>query len=137
MGRQWTYGYTGSDLTSATDPMGNKTTYTYGAGSTGNPPAGQRPAHHHRPERPARRPRRRRRHRQRLRRARPGDQPDRPDGQSHHLQLLRQRRDGDCMNTATGTGFTTVTDPDGNTTVDSYTAGALTGQAKLQRRHAR
>jgi hypothetical protein len=37
MGRQWPYGHTASQLTSATDPMGNVTTYTYGQGSTGNP----------------------------------------------------------------------------------------------------
>jgi hypothetical protein len=35
--RTWTYGYTSNDLTSATSPIGNETSYTYGAGSTGNP----------------------------------------------------------------------------------------------------
>ncbi len=38
MGRRWTYTHgSGGDLTSVTDPMNNVTTYTYGAGSTGNP----------------------------------------------------------------------------------------------------
>ena len=41
---------------------------------------------------------------------------------------------GDCMNAATGTGFVTVTDPDGNTTVDNYTQGALAAADRLDRR---
>ena len=38
---------------------------------------------------------------------------------------------GDCMNPATGTGFVTVTDPDGNTTVDNYDDGTLAAETHL------
>ena len=40
---------------------------------------------------------------------------------------------GDCMNTATGTGLVTVTDPDGNKTVYAYTQGTLA--ARVLDRH--
>ena len=42
---------------------------------------------------------------------------------------------GDCMNPATGTGFVTVTDPDGNTTVDDYTDGTLAAETQTTGRH--
>ena len=100
--------------------MSNKTTYTYGAGINRQPAAGQRPAHHHQPQRPARRPRRRRRHRQRLRRlGRVTAQTD-PMGYKTTFNYCVNAAAGDCMNAATGTGFVTVTDPDGNTTVYDY-----------------
>ena len=35
---------------------------------------------------------------------------------------------GDCMNAATGTGYVTVTDPDGNATIYDYDQGALTAE---------
>ena len=38
---------------------------------------------------------------------------------------------GDCMDPATGTGYVTVTDPDGNTTVDSYDDGTLAAETSL------
>ena len=38
---------------------------------------------------------------------------------------------GDCMDPATGTGFVTVTDPDGNTTVYDYTHGTLAAETQL------
>ena len=37
--------------------------------------------------------------------------------------------DGDCLNTATGTGYVTVTGPDGNTTVYDYQQGTLAAQS--------
>ena len=43
---------------------------------------------------------------------------------------------GDCMNTATGTGIVTVTDPDGNKTVDYYQQGTLAAESGLDRHHA-
>ncbi len=41
------------------------------------------------------------------------------------------------MNAATGTGFVTVTDPDGNTTVYDYHQGTLAAQSAVDWRAAR
>ncbi len=131
MGREWTYAYSGSDLTSATDPLGNKTSYTFGAGSTGNPQLAN----------------------DLLTITQPNAQPGGPDAGDDTVNVYDQfgrvtsqadpmgnvtsfnycvsASDGDCMNTATGTGSTTVIDPDGNTTVDDYSLGSLVGQADL------
>lgn len=128
MGRQWAYTYTGSDLTKATDPMGNSTSYTYDTSNTNAMLAGDM-----------------------LTITGPNAQPGGPDAGDDTVNVydsngrVTQQTDpmgfvtrfnycvnataGNCMNTSTGTGFTTVTDPDGNTTVDNYLAGSLTGTA--------
>ena len=129
MGRQWSYGYTGSDLTSAIDPMGNTTSYAYGAGSTGNPVLAN----------------------DLLTITSPNAQPGGPDagdvttnvydpsgrvtsqtgssGFRTTFNYCVSATAGNCLNAATGTGSVTVTDPDGNTTVYSYAQGALTAQS--------
>ncbi len=131
MARSWTYGYTSSDLTSATDSMSNKTSYTYGAGSTGNPQLAN----------------------DLLTITKPNAQPGGPDvgddtvtvydaygrvtsqtdpkGWFTAFNYCVNVGDGSCLNTATDTGSTTVTDPDGDTTVDTYSLGSLTGEADL------
>lgn len=129
MGRTWTYGYTGSDLTKVTDPMGNVTTYTYGSGSTGNPLNASNL----------------------LTITSPNAQPGGPDagdatinsydatgrvtsqtsptGFKTTFSYCVNAATGNCMNAATGTGYVTVTDPDGNTTVYNYQQGALAAQS--------
>ncbi len=130
MGRQWTYGYNSADqLTSATDPMNNKTTYTYGAGSTGNPLQAS----------------------DLLTIAEPNAQPGGPDAGDDTVNVYNGSNQvttqtdpmgwtttfnycvntvaGDCMNTATGIGFVTVTDPDGNNAVYDYDEGTLVAQS--------
>ena len=67
--------------------------------------------------------------------ARPGHLPDRPDGLQTTFNYCVNAAAGDCMNPATGTGFVTVTDPDGNTTVYHYDQGTLAAQSDLDRRH--
>jgi RHS repeat-associated protein len=130
MGRTWTFGYTGANLTSATDPMGNVTTYTYGAGSTGNPLLAS----------------------DLLTITSPNAQPGGPDAGDDTVNVYNAAGEvtsqtdpmgfrttfnycvnaatGDCMNAATGTGYVTATDPDGNTTVYSYDQGALAAESK-------
>jgi YD repeat-containing protein len=129
MGRQWAYSYTGSDLTSATDPVGHVTSYTYGVDGSGNPlnannlltttdPNGQ-------PRGPD-----------------PGakttnvyDSSGRVIQQTDPLGYLTKfnycvnAASGNCMNPSTGTGYTTVTDPGGNTAVDGYLAGEMVSTA--------
>jgi RHS repeat-associated protein len=131
MGRTWTYGYTADDLTSATDPMGNVTSYTYGAGSTGTAVNAN----------------------DLLTIASPNAQPGGPDagddtvngydaagrvttqtdpmGFKTTFNYCVSAATGDCMNTSTGTGYVTVKDPDGNTTVYDYVEGALAAQSSL------
>ena len=129
LGRRWKYTYSSaSQLTSATDPLGNVTSYTYGAGSTGNPQLAN----------------------DLLTMTAPNGQPGGPDagkatvnvydaqgrvtsqtdpmGNATTFTYCANAATGDCMNPATGTGIVTVTDPDGYTTVDDYTQGALTAQ---------
>jgi RHS repeat-associated protein len=130
MGRQWTYGYNSADqLVSATDPMTNKTTYTYGDGTTGNAlQAGDL-----------------------LTITEPNAQPGGPSAGHDTVNVyngsnqVTQQTDpmgwtttfnycvdaavGNCMNTSTGTGSVTVTDPDGNNTVYDYDEGTLAAQA--------
>jgi RHS repeat-associated protein len=125
MGRTWTYGYTGSDLASVSDPVtpnANVTTYTYGAGSTGNPLNANNL----------------------LTITSPNAQPLGPDaGKSTVNQYdasgrVTQQTDpmgyvtqfAYAVNPSTGTGITTVTDPDGNTTLDAYSQGTLTATSK-------
>ena len=130
MGRTWAYAYnTAGQLTSATDPMGNVTTYTYGAGSTGNPQLAS----------------------DLLTITDPNAQPGGPDAGDATVNVydaagqVTSQTDpmgfkttfnycvnaaaGNCMNPATGTGFVTVTDPDGNSTVYDYQQGTLAAQS--------
>jgi RHS repeat-associated protein len=124
LGRQWTYGYTGSDLTSATDPLGNKTTYTYGTGATGNPALAS----------------------DLLTITSPNAQPGGPDAGDSTIntynpagQVTTQTDpagytttfDYSGMNPATGNGTVRVNDPDGNTAVYDYTQGALAATSKF------
>ena len=134
MDRTWTYAYSSGQLTSATDPLGNKTSYTYGQGSTGNPllanalltitsPDAQ--TGYSGPD------------------ADPGadtvnvynaygqvtHQTD-PMGYVTTFNYCVSAADGDCMNTATGTGFITVSDPDGNSTVYDYDQGVLAADSQ-------
>jgi RHS repeat-associated protein len=126
MGRRWTYGYTGQDLTSATDPMTNVTSYTYGQGSTGNPQLAS----------------------DLLTITSPNAQPGGPDagdstvnvydssgrvtsqtdpmGSVTTFSYCVNAQAGDCMNASTGTGDVTVTDAQGNASVDNYAQGVLT-----------
>jgi YD repeat-containing protein len=129
-GRSWTYGYTGSDLTTATDPLGNITTYTYGQGATGNavlandlltitspnaqpggPDAGDATVNVYDSS------------------GRVTQQTD-PSGFRTTFNYCVSAADGDCLNASTGTGYVTVTDPDGSTTVDDYVQGALAAQSQ-------
>jgi RHS repeat-associated protein len=131
MGREWTYAYTGPDLTSATDPMGNTTSYTYDTGNTDPLLAADL-----------------------LTITSPDAQsgytgPDADHGKDtvntyNTLGQVTTQTDPmgwkttfsycvtasalDCMNAATGTGFVTVTDPDGNSTVYDYDLGTLIAQ---------
>ena len=129
LGRQWKYAYSSaSQLISATDPMGNVTSYTYGAGSTGNlelandlltmtapngqpggPTAGKSTVNVYDAQ------------------GRVTSQTD-PMGNATTFTYCANAATGDCMNSATGTGIVTVTDPDGYTSVDDYTQGALTAE---------
>jgi len=128
MGRQWTYGYTGSDLTSVKDPLGNITSYTYGQGSNGPLQTNDL-----------------------LTITKPNAQPGGPDAGDDTVNVynsanrVTRQTDpmgnvtsfnycvnaaaGDCMNPATGNGLVTVTDPDGDNTVYDYDQGTLAAQA--------
>src|SRR5262249_55928575 len=114
--------------TRATDPVGNATTYTYDTGNAdaalandmltitgpnaqpGGPDAGDDTVNVYDAD------------------GRVTRQTD-PMGLVTKFNYCVSAAAGDCLNASTGTGFTTVTDPDGNTTVDSYLSGSLTGTA--------
>ena len=109
--------------------MGNVTTYTYGAGSTGNPLLAN----------------------DLLTITSPNAQPGGPDagdatvnvydaagqvtsqtdpmGYTDHLQLLRERRRRRLHEHRHRHRLVTVTDPDGNTTVYDYQQGTLAAQS--------
>jgi|HubBroStandDraft_1064217.scaffolds.fasta_scaffold32071_3 YD repeat-containing protein len=120
MGRKWTYGYTGSDLTSATDPMSDVTSYGYGAGATDNPLNANNITTV----------------------TEPNGQPGGPDAGAHTSivynsagQVASQTDPmGNTTNyswsgldPATGTG--TVADPDGNKYVYYYVQGTIAAQS--------
>jgi RHS repeat-associated protein len=129
MSRRWTYAYTPAhQLAAAYDPMGHRTSFTYGAGSTGNlqlsnamltittpnaqaggPDAGDATVNTYDSL------------------GRVTSQSD-PMGNQTTINYCASASAGDCMNAATGTGFTTVTDPDGNSTVYNYSQGTLAAQ---------
>jgi YD repeat-containing protein len=128
MNRTWTYGYTSSDLTSVTDPLSNKTTYTYGAGSNGPLQANDlltitKPVAQSGYSGPD---------------ADPGadtaitynaanqvTQQTDAMGWKTTLNYCVNATAADCLNSATGNGFVTVTDPDGNASVYDYDQGTL------------
>jgi RHS repeat-associated protein len=126
LSRRWAYAYnSASQLTSVTDPLGNVTSYTYGAGSAGNPQLSS----------------------DLLTMTSPNGQPGGPDagkatvnvydslgrvisqtdpmGYQTTFNYCASAAAGNCMNPATGTGLVTVTGPDGNKTVYSYQQGTL------------
>ncbi len=129
MGRDWSYGYANANLTTVTDPMSKVTSYAYGQGSTGNPLLAS----------------------DLLAMTAPNAQPGGPDAGDATVNVYNaagqvtsqadpmgfkttfsycvNAASGNCMDAATGTGFVTVTDPDGNTTVYGYTEGAQTSQS--------
>jgi RHS repeat-associated protein len=125
LARRWVYAYTGSQLTTVTDPLTNVTTYTYGAGSTGNPQlandlltmtapngqaggsaAGKKTVNVYDAQ------------------GRVTTQTD-PMGFQTTFNYCASTAAGNCMNPATGTGLVTVSDPDGNSTVYDYQQGTL------------
>jgi RHS repeat-associated protein len=127
-GRAWTYTYSSfGDLAAATDPMGNLTTYTYNTGNAspllqadlltvttpngqaGGPDAGAHTSYGWDSS------------------GRVISQTD-PMGYKTTINYCVTPAAGDCLNATTGTGFVTVTDPDGNATVDDYDHGTLTAQ---------
>jgi RHS repeat-associated protein len=130
MGRSWIYQYTGDQLTSATDPLTNVTSYTYGPGSSTNQDLAN----------------------DLLTITSPNAQPGGPDaGDStvnvyDNLGRVITQTDpmgwktsfnycvnfyaGDCMDPASGSGYVTVTDPDNNKTVYGYTSGTLASDAQ-------
>jgi YD repeat-containing protein len=126
LSRRWAYAYnTAGQLTSVTSPLGNVTSYTYGAGSTGNPQLSS----------------------DLLTMTSPNGQPGGPDagkstvnvydslgrvtsqtdptGYQTTFSYCASAAAGNCMDPATGTGLVTVTGPDGNKTVYSYQQGTL------------
>ncbi|HEY5989389.1 MAG TPA: hypothetical protein VIV12_23870, partial [Streptosporangiaceae bacterium] len=123
MGRRWSYTYTsGGDLTSATDPMTHITSYTYGAGSTGNPLNANNL----------------------LTITKPNGQTGAPDAGKSTVNVYDSTGrvisqtdpmgytttfDYSDLDTSTGSGVVRVNDPDGNTTVYAYAQGAETAQS--------
>ncbi len=131
MSRTWTYAYSGGQLTSATGPVtGETTSYGYGQGTSGpllanalttitgpnaqpgGPDAGDSTVNAYDAL------------------GRVTSQTD-PMGFKTTFNYCVNAAAGDCMNPATGTGYVTVTDPDGNTSVDSYDHGVLAAETHL------
>ncbi len=128
MNRTWTYTYSGDQLASATGPVtGEKTSYNYGPTHTSNPLLANALTSI----------------------TSPNAQPNGPATVNDYDSLGRVTSQtdpmgfkttfnycvnaaaGDCMDPATGTGFVTVTDPDGNATVDNYDDGVLAAETHL------
>ncbi|HVB45079.1 MAG TPA: RHS repeat-associated core domain-containing protein [Streptosporangiaceae bacterium] len=126
MGRTWNYGYTTTngmtDLTSATDPMGKATTYTYDSGNA-NPllvndmvtitdpngqPTGADPGVHTTVAYDS-----------------SGRVMSRTDPMGYQTSY-----NWTTFNPSTGSGFITVTDPDGNKTVYYYIQGTIAAQSE-------
>jgi RHS repeat-associated protein len=130
MTRRWTYAYNPAlQLAAAYDPMGHRTSYTYGAGSTGNPQLANAILTITTPNAQAGGP----------------DAGDATVNTYDSLGRVTSQTDpmgfattynycvnvsaGNCMNPATGTGLVTVNDPDGNHTVYGYAQGALVARS--------
>lgn len=130
MGREWTYGYNNADdLTSVADPMGHETTYAYGQGSNGPLQASDL-----------------------LTITDPNAQPGGPDAGDATVNVYNSSNEvtsqtdpmgrkatfnycinataGNCMDAATGDGFVSVTDPEGNVAVYDYDEGTLAAQSE-------
>ncbi len=124
MGRQWDYTYTGSDLATVKDPMLNITSFSYDSGnasplldhdlltvtSPNGQTSGKSSVNTYDPL------------------GRVSSQTD-PMGFTTTFSYCVNAAAGACMNESLGTGYTNVTDPDGNTAVYGYTGGTLTSQA--------
>jgi RHS repeat-associated protein len=130
MNRTWTYAYTGSRLTSVTDPLplGNVTSYGYDTANA-NPQLTS----------------------DLTTITKPNGQPGGPDagdkttigwntagqvtsvtdpmGWQTTINYCASAALGNCFNPATGSGFVTVTDPDTNKTVYQYDQGTLAAQS--------
>jgi RHS repeat-associated protein len=130
MNRTWTYGYNTNplQLTSVTDPMTNVTSYGYDTGN-GNPllvndlnsitnPNGQAGG----PDAG---------HKTTIVYNTTGQVTSVTDpmGWQTTINYCVSSARGNCLNPATGNGFVTVTDPDGNQTVYSYDQGTIAAQS--------
>jgi RHS repeat-associated protein len=135
-GRQWTYTYTGCTTTgpvcalaTATDPMGNTTSYAYDTtnpsplldadltaitspnAQPGGPDAGDDTVIAYNSA------------------GQVATQTD-PMGHTTTFSYCAGTGSTDCLNQATGDGYVTVTDPDQNTTIYGYQDGTLTSQVQ-------
>jgi RHS repeat-associated protein len=121
MGRTWDYGYTGDDLTAVQDPLGNLTSYGYDTGNA-NPLLTS----------------------DILTVTQPDGQTGGPDAGKHATLTWNSAGQVTSVtdpmgfkttytwtgfNPSTGSGFITVADPDGNSTVYYYQLGTLAAQS--------
>jgi RHS repeat-associated protein len=128
MNRTTAYAYTSGQLTSVTDPLGNVTSYAYDTANpnpqlasdltsitrpnaqSGGPDAGHSTTVAYDTS------------------GRVTSQTD-PMGWQTTLNYCVSAALGNCLNPATGNGFVTVTDPDGNKTVYDYDQGTLAARS--------